>query len=188
MRAGQIRDPRPALLPSATQRPGSYQLESPRMVPRRSRAHRCFPGMDRLMTDYETLRSRHAQQAEDLIPDHQARIMWSDEQLGRERVERLRALLTVAKERSPWHRERLRHISAGTAELSDLRSIPPMTKPDMMANLDGIYTDRRLSPRLVEEHLNALDDDRYLLDEFHVVSSGGSSGTRGVFVYDWNGW
>ena len=30
--------------------------------------------------------------------------------------------------------------------------------------------------------------DAYLLDEFHVVASGGSSGQRGVFVYGWDAW
>jgi phenylacetate-CoA ligase len=94
----------------------------------------------------------------------------------------------VAKERSPWHAARLAHIDARNVTLSDLPSIPPMTKSDMMANLDGIFTDGRLTQRLVEDHLASLDDDRYLLDEFHVVASGGSSGTRGVFVYDWDGW
>ncbi len=114
--------------------------------------------------------------------------MWSQERLHEERQDRLRALLQVAKDRSPWHRERLANVDAATATVSDLRSVPPMTKQDMMANLDGIFTDRRLTHRLVEDHLNSLEDDRYLLDELHVVASGGSSGTRGVFVYDWDGW
>lgn len=57
-----------------------------------------------------------------------------------------------------------------------------------MANFDGILTDRRLSRSVVEAHLDSLEDDSYLLDEFHAVASGGSSGTRGVFVYDWDGW
>ena len=33
-----------------------------------------------------------------------------------------------------------------------------------------------------------LRGDAYLLDEFHVVASGGSSGQRGVFVYGWDAW
>src|SRR5262249_60496963 len=30
--------------------------------------------------------------------------------------------------------------------------------------------------------------DRYRLDEFHAVASGGSPGRRGVFVFGWDSW
>jgi|CXWL01.1.fsa_nt_gi phenylacetate-coenzyme A ligase PaaK-like adenylate-forming protein len=114
--------------------------------------------------------------------------MWTADQVQAERESRLRELIRFAKERSPWHRQRLAHIDAGTITESDLPSIPPMTKVDLMGNFDGILTDRRLSSKVVEAHLDSLEDDSYLLDAFHTVASGGSSGTRGVFVYDWNGW
>lgn len=140
------------------------------------------------MTDYETLRARHAQQAGELVGEHQQRIMWTADRLHAEREERLRALIRLAKERSPWHRQRLAHVDADTLTESDLLFIPPMTKDDLMENFDGIVTDRRLSRSVVEGHLDVIQDDAYLLDEFHSVASGGSSGTRGVFVYDWDGW
>lgn len=140
------------------------------------------------MTDYETLRSRHMRQADEMMPRHQERIGWTAEELERERTQRLRELLSIAKKQSPWHGGRLVHVDADIAKASDLRAIPVMTKQDMMSNLDGIFTDRRLTGRIVEDHLDSLDDDRYLLDEFHVVASGGSSGRRGVFAYDWDGW
>lgn len=133
------------------------------------------------MTDYETLRARHAQQAGELVGEHQQRIMWTADRLHAEREERLRALIRLAKERSPWHRQRLAHVDADTLTESDLLFIPPMTKDDLMENFDGIVTDRRLSRSVVEGHLDVIQDDAYLLDEFHSVASGGSSGTRGVF-------
>lgn len=140
------------------------------------------------MADYETLRTRHAREAEAGIPQHQERIAWAADRLAQERTQRLRALVAMGQERSPWHRARLAHIDADAVTEADLASIPPMTKHDLMENFDGIMTDRRLDRALVESHLESLNDDRYLLDEFHVVASGGSSGTRGVFVYDWDGW
>jgi phenylacetate-coenzyme A ligase PaaK-like adenylate-forming protein len=63
-----------------------------------------------------------------------------------------------------------------------------MTKQDMMDNFDAILTDARLSRDIIEAHLEGLSDDAYLLDEFHGAASGGSSGTRGVFVYGWESW
>ena len=63
-----------------------------------------------------------------------------------------------------------------------------MTKSDLMDNFDDIVTDRRLTLDVCERHVDALHADAYLLDEFHVVASGGSSGRRGVFVYGWDAW
>jgi phenylacetate-coenzyme A ligase PaaK-like adenylate-forming protein len=63
-----------------------------------------------------------------------------------------------------------------------------MTKEDLMSNWDGIVTDPRLSLEMVEQHLEGLTGDAYLLGHFHAVASSGSSGRRGVFVYDWEGW
>jgi len=36
--------------------------------------------------------------------------------------------------------------------------------------------------------LSSLTTDAYLLDRYHAVASAGSSGPRGVFVYDWDAW
>jgi phenylacetate-coenzyme A ligase PaaK-like adenylate-forming protein len=90
------------------------------------------------MVAYETLQKRHAQQVAALVPEHQQRIMWPADRLRAERDARLRSLIGYAKERSRWHRDRLAHIDAGSLTADDFRSIPPMTKDDMMANFDAI--------------------------------------------------
>jgi phenylacetate-coenzyme A ligase PaaK-like adenylate-forming protein len=140
------------------------------------------------MTDYETLRARHAAEFQALMPEHLERLTWSRERVREEQLRGLRATLRFAKERSPWYAQRLAHIDTSTVTVGDLTSIPPMTKDDLMANFDAILTDRVLSRELVESHLDGLTEDAYLLDQFHVVASGGSSGKRGVFVFDWDGW
>ncbi|HKV04875.1 MAG TPA: hypothetical protein VJO53_07190 [Candidatus Acidoferrales bacterium] len=63
-----------------------------------------------------------------------------------------------------------------------------MTKRDLMSNFDSIVTDPRLRLDELEKHLSDLTSDAYFLDRYHVVSSSGSSGRRGVFVYDWDAW
>src|SRR5262249_7260002 len=63
-----------------------------------------------------------------------------------------------------------------------------MTKSDLMAHFDQIVTDQRVTLDLVNAHLAALTSDAYLLDEFHALASGGSSGVRGVFVWGWDAW
>lgn len=61
-----------------------------------------------------------------------------------------------------------------------------MTKDDLMANFDAIVTDPRLTRDIVEAQVERPPDDLYLFDRYLVIASGGSSGRRGVFVYDWD--
>src|SRR5229473_2822972 len=95
---------------------------------------------------------------------------------------------------------RLRHVRdamAAAGELigrldwsvAPLAALQVMTKDDLMANFDEIVTDDRLRLDVVEDHLEALTAaDAYLFGRYHAVASSGSSGRRGVFVYDWDGW
>ena len=57
-----------------------------------------------------------------------------------------------------------------------------------MANFDDIVTDRSITLSLAEQHLAQLRGDAHFQHANHAIASGGSSGMRGVFVYDWDGW
>lgn len=140
------------------------------------------------MGGYEERRQQHLAALAGMMPAHVERLRWPAERLRRERRERLRDLVRVAQASSPWHRDRLAGLDPDTLREADLAGIPPMTKDDLMANWDGIVTDRRLTLDLVERHLAGLTSDAYLLDEFHAVVSGGSTARRGVFVYGWRSW
>jgi phenylacetate-coenzyme A ligase PaaK-like adenylate-forming protein len=142
----------------------------------------------RTMPDFAELRAKHAAQYQAALREHIERLTWPADRIAAERERGLRALLRVAKEQSPWHSKRLSHIDPDRATEADLASIQPMTKDEMMANYDAVVTDRRLKREALEAHLEGLTTGAYFLDEYIVVASGGSSGTRGVFVYDWNGW
>jgi phenylacetate-CoA ligase len=102
------------------------------------------------------------------------------------RDRRVRALLAYAKEHSPWHARRLAHVDVDAVSGDDLTMIPPMTKADLMANWDEIVTDRRLTLRDANEHLDRLRRGEWglLHDRYGVLASGGSTGTRGVFLHD----
>ena len=137
---------------------------------------------------YEETRQRHLADWAAIMPAHVQRLGWPASRLRAEREQKLRALLRIAIERSPWHRRRLAGLDPETATEADLGRIPPMTTGDLMAHWDEIVTDPRLRLDLVEKHLAGLTGDAYLLGEFHAVASGGSSGQRGVFVYGWDAW
>ena len=131
------------------------------------------------------LRVAHTARLEELLPGFVARLDWSAGKVAAERMAALRRLVTVAQARSPWHRKRLTGIDAEGLAVEDLPSLPAMTKAELMENFDRIVTDPRLSREVCEAHLGSGGS---LLDEYHVVASGGSSGVRGVFVYGWDAW
>lgn len=140
------------------------------------------------MSTYQELRQKHAADMYPLLPKYLGRLFWPADRLRQEREERLRALVRVAQERSPWHRRRLAGIDPSSLTEDDLECIPAMTKVDLMAHWDQIVIDPRLSLDLVNDHLETLHTDGYLLDHYHAIASGGSTGTRGVYVYDWASW
>lgn len=140
------------------------------------------------MLNYEELRQQHNELLVKITPEHLERLGWSRKQIDVERQTRLRELIKVAKDKSPWQAKRLELINADTITEADLGEIPPMTKDDLMSNWDEIVTDPRLTLELVEHHLSSHDHHAYLLDEYTACASSGSSGRRGVFVYALKGW
>jgi phenylacetate-coenzyme A ligase PaaK-like adenylate-forming protein len=140
------------------------------------------------MADYESVRAAHAARMMASMPESYARLGWTREQIQAERRRGLRDLLAHARAHSPWHRARLGDVDVARFEEADLRRLPVMTKHDLMTHFDAIVTDPRLTRAVVERHLDGLAQDAYLLDEYHVCASGGSSGQRGVFVYEQDAW
>ena len=142
----------------------------------------------RQMSDYETLRQGHLAYAMALAPRLIERLSWPAERLADHRAQRLREVAREAVARSPWHRERLAGFDLDHLDEESLREIPPMTKTDLMENFDRLVTDERLSLAVVNDHLRTVTTGSYLLDGGTAITSGGSTGERGVFVYDWAGW
>lgn len=140
------------------------------------------------MTAYDELRRRHLVDAADMAPQHLAVLEEPPERLAERRRDALRRLVRVARDASPWHRKRLAGLDPAEVTEQTLAELPVMTKDDLMANFDEIVTDDQLTLDAVESHLAALTSDAYLFDRYHACASGGSSGRRGVFVYDWEGW
>jgi phenylacetate-CoA ligase len=137
---------------------------------------------------YDTTRRAHVAYAQELLPEYLGRMAWSRAQIEQEQVKSLRALLRHAVARSPWHRARLSGIDIERITPARVGELPPMTKRDLMQNWDAIVTEPGCTLAGAEAHLDALSDDAYFRGDLHVIASGGSSGVRGVFLYDWHGW
>jgi phenylacetate-CoA ligase len=139
---------------------------------------------------YERLRERHVADARRRAPEFIDRLDWTADRLNEHRGDALKKLLQVALARSSWHRGRLAGLEPEAAPLSSMAELPVMTKDHLMGNFDQIVTDPGLRLAAVESYLDELAPgrDRYLLGRYTAVASGGSSGRRGVFVYDWDAW
>ena len=118
------------------------------------------------------------------MPAHLERLHWPADRLGTHQRDRLRVLLRHAIEHSPFHARRLGpFVEPDHFELSDLATLPTLTKPEMMSAFDEVVTDRRLRLERVDRHLaETTSEPTLLLDEYVCLASGGSSGLRGVFV------
>ncbi|HET6687122.1 MAG TPA: hypothetical protein VFH02_11415 [Jiangellaceae bacterium] len=130
---------------------------------------------------------RTAIQAEMLarVPEHLQRLGWSAGRLEAAQRDDLRRLLAHAAAHSPFHRRRLAGVDIDRIDPADLPSLPVMTKAEMMEALDDVLTDRRLNRSLVEEALTATGAEPVcILGGYMALASGGSSGERGVFVFD----
>jgi phenylacetate-coenzyme A ligase PaaK-like adenylate-forming protein len=145
------------------------------------------PGSERVES-YEATRRRHIEHLLPQVGEHFERVAWTAERLHAERTAQLRELIGIAVRRSPWHRDRLADVDLTTLDADDVRELPVMTKGDLMENFDAIVTDPEVRLADANAHIATLDGDAYFRDELHAVASGGSSGTRGVFVWGWDAW
>jgi len=120
-----------------------------------------------------------------LFAEHLDRVGWGGPRLRDARRQGLRRLVGIARQRSRWYRDRLAGIDADLVTERQLPRIHPMTKDDLMEHFDDIVTDPRMSRRLAESHLATREPTDPVLGHYRIFASGGSSGRRGVFVYDW---
>jgi phenylacetate-coenzyme A ligase PaaK-like adenylate-forming protein len=112
---------------------------------------------------------------------------WPRERLLAFQHERLAALVAHASTHSPFYRSHY----GGPIPAADVRldALPPVTKGMMMDRLDDVFTDRRLGAAALEAHLATLGQhDTLFLDEYRVMASSGSSGRKGIYVYDRRAW
>ena len=110
---------------------------------------------------------------------------WSREQLLTYQQERLKAFLRRAVASSPYYRETIGDLVAKDRPLDEF---PIMSKTRLMENFDRIVTNTRLTRMLVEQHVNGERCGELLLDEYRCIATGGSTGQRGLFVYDRDAW
>lgn len=109
---------------------------------------------------------------------------WPRERLARFQQERLDELVAHAVQRSAFYRERIGRPT-GPVELSRL---PTLDKATMMDRFDELVTDPRLRRDELLDHVETLTGDALHLGRYRAMTTSGSSGRKGLFVYDRLAW
>jgi putative adenylate-forming enzyme len=107
---------------------------------------------------------------------------WSRAQLEEFQRRELKALLSHARAASRFWAQRL---PAGDVELE---ALPILDKATLMEHWDDAVTDPALRLADVEAHLARLERDDYFRAGYRALATGGTTGQRGVFVFDRREW
>jgi phenylacetate-CoA ligase len=134
---------------------------------------------------YQRMRSAHLSAVQAALDDHVTRLGWSRQQIEDYQNRRLHALLAYARERSPFHVRRLRALNLACASVAELASLPMMTKQQAQEQWNAIVTAPNLDRDRAEGILVEQQWFSYTPGDQQIFSSGGSSGVRGVYVWDW---
>jgi phenylacetate-coenzyme A ligase PaaK-like adenylate-forming protein len=135
---------------------------------------------------YEELVRRQRAELQDTYLKGVRRLRWDAGRLAAERERRLRELLVYAADRSPFWRERLAGRDLASFTESDLPSLPILTRPEMMGEFDRLVTVPGLTLARVQQHVDSLDGDRYLDDQYRAIVTSGYTGTAAFHVYGWD--
>ena len=104
---------------------------------------------------------------------------WTRAQLERHQTHSVAALRNYALAHSPFYRDFHRGL-----ETRPLQELPILTKGNLMEHFDDLVTDRRLHLADLENFLRSDDSTGLYLDRYVVLATSGSTGRRGVFVFD----
>jgi phenylacetate-CoA ligase len=110
---------------------------------------------------------------------------WSRERFEVWQAAWLRGIIGFAVTRSPYYRER---FAGRPLDAARLASLPTLDKDTLMDRWDDIVTVSGLRLADVEAHLERLERDDYLGRRFRAMATGGTTGRRGVFVFDRREW
>jgi phenylacetate-CoA ligase len=96
------------------------------------------------------------------------------------------AMVRYARAASPFYRELYRGIDL--TDGLDPTSLPVTSKRQVMDNFEAVVADKRLCRAELERHLAHPSGDECLFGEYRIVATAGTSGLRGIFVYDRAAW
>ena len=111
---------------------------------------------------------------------------WNQRELLQFQKHRLNALVRHAVRRSPFYRELYQGVQLEPDVRLDM--LPVITKDLVLQNFDRLVTDPRLRSDALDRYVRAKEEPEHYLGTFHILQTAGSSGRRGIFVFDCMEW
>jgi putative adenylate-forming enzyme len=108
---------------------------------------------------------------------------WSRERLERHHTRRLAAIRRFAQANSPFYR-----AFHGGLQDQPLDRLPILTKAELMENFDSLVTDPRIRLADVQRYLGEPPGPHLFLGRYVVLATSGTTGRRGIFVFDDREW
>jgi putative adenylate-forming enzyme len=111
------------------------------------------------------------------------RDLWTREQLEEHQARSLRLLREYAYARSPFYQRFHRGL-----EDRPLNELPVLTKAMLMEHFGELVTDPMVRLANIEEHVASLQGNERYLGRYYVASTSGSTGRRGLFLWNLDEW
>ncbi len=121
----------------------------------------------------------------DMVQQFLVRTNWSRLEIESFQQRQLKILLHHSVRHSHYYAETIGPLLAKGAPFEDY---PSLTKQQLMDNFDRIVTDKALTRRIIEQHLDGDQAGTLLLGKYRTLTSSGSTGQRGILAYDEAAW
>lgn len=128
--------------------------------------------------DYKLITKIISLYAKGIVVDH-----WSREKMqtyGQKNADEVRKF---ACQNSPFYQR----IHKGL-ESAPLNQLPPVTKKDLMSNFDELVTDKSINLKDIQSYIYHGDNAGKYLNKYKILTTSGSTGQPGIFLYDDNEW
>ena len=121
-----------------------------------------------------------------LSKDLKSHETWSRAELHEFQYRQLNSLVRHAVQRSSFYKKLYRSVN--TDNPVSLEMLPIVSKKMLMDNFDTVVTDPMLHSSELYQYLDLYTPRDYYIGEYRILSTAGSSGLRGVFMYDRAAW
>lgn len=108
---------------------------------------------------------------------------WTRKELEQHRNKALSELRGYAYSNSPFYQK----FHKGLFD-APLQELPVLTKSELMKHWDELVTDRSVKLAEVQNFMANLREPKMFRNRYYVVSTGGSSGLKGIFIYYQEEW
>jgi phenylacetate-CoA ligase len=139
--------------------------------------------------NFDETRRKLINEVHQLLRQHLERLVWTKDHLINFQTIRLREILSIAKQNTSWYKESLKNVDPNEFKLEELGDLPVLSKDDVTNNWNDVVAVPGLRKEIAEDHLEMLRegkiDNPYFDDRYLFIATGGSSGKRGLFIWDW---